>query len=121
MTKSEFRRLFLQALDAAADNAEARLGRQVPRSFEIELHATGASGRTMSVGRALDVIYLGSDRFYKIIDIAIRRVRPGKSVAFVRVSGHPPGPFSQTWDPSDLGPFKQIIATTIEQSPIGAG
>jgi hypothetical protein len=121
MTKSEFRRLFVRSLETAAENAETRLGRRVPRAFDIELHATGASGRTMSVGQALDHIYLGNDHFYRIIDVTIRRVRPGKSVAFVRVSGHPPGPFSQTWNPSDLGPFKQIIATTIEQSPSTAG
>jgi hypothetical protein len=121
MTKIEFRRLFLQALEAAAESAEARLGRSIPRLFDIELHATGASDRTMSIDQALDHIYLGNDRFYRIIDVAIRRVLPRKSVAFVRVSGHPPGPFSQTWDPSDLGPFKQIIATTIEQSPVGVG
>src|SRR5688572_8311656 len=120
MTKTEFRRLFLRALEAAAESADERLGRRIPRSFDIELHATGASGRTISIAQALDHIYLGNDRFYKIIDVAIRRVLPGKSVAFVRVSGHPPGPFNQTWDPSDLGPFKQVIATTIEQSSIGA-
>jgi hypothetical protein len=121
MTKSEFRQLFLQALDAAAENADARLGIRVPRSFDIELHAAGASRQAMSIGQAVDQLYLGDDRFYKIIDVAIRRVLPRKSVAFVRVSGHPPGPFSQTWDPSDLGPFKQVIVTTIEQSPVGPG
>lgn len=69
----------------------------------------------MSVDQALDEIYLGRDRFYRIIDVAIRRLLPGQSIAFVRVSGHTPGAFSQTWDPSDLGPFKQIEAQTIEQ------
>ena len=120
MTRGEFRGLLLQALSAAAENAEARLARPVPRSFVIELHAPGSSGRTLSVDQVLDQIYLGSDRFYRIIDVAIRRLLPGRSVAFVRVSGHPPVPFSQTWDPSHLGPFKQIIAETIEQSPMRA-
>jgi hypothetical protein len=120
MTKDEFRRLFLQALSAAAENAEARLARSVPRSFVIELHAPTSSGQTLSVDQALDQLYLGTDRFYRIIDVAIRRLLPRKAVAFVRVSGHPPAPFSQTWDPSHLGPFKQIIADTIEQPPIAA-
>lgn len=121
MTKGKFHRLFLQALNIAAENADATLGRRVPRQFDIELHATGASRDTMSIEQALDHIYLGDNRFYKIIDVAIRRVLPGTSVAFVRVSGHPPGPFSETWDPSELGPFKQIIATPIEQPLIPAG
>jgi hypothetical protein len=106
--------LFLRALNAAAVDAEARLAKPVPRSFRIELHAPNAPGRMMSVEQALDQIYLGEDRFFKIIDVAIKTLLPGKSVAFVRVSGHPPGAFSQTWDPSDLGPFKQLIAERIE-------
>jgi len=114
MTKGEFRDLFLRALSAAAENAEARLARPVPRSFTIELYAPPSPGQTVSVDQALDRIYLGKDRFHKIIDVAIRRLLPRKSVAFVRVSGHPPAPFSQTWDPADLGPFKQIIAEKIE-------
>jgi hypothetical protein len=121
MTKDGFRRLFLQALNVAAENAETRFGRRVPRSFVIELHAPESSGQTITVDQALDQIYLGTDRFYRIIDVAIQRVLPRKSVAFVRVSGHLPAPFSQTWDPSNLGPFKQIIADTIEQQRVGAG
>ena len=121
MTKNEFRRLFLQALSTAAENADTRLGHSVPRSFAIELHAPTSAGRTLTVDQALDQIYLEKDRFYRIIDVAIRALLPKKSVAFVRVSGDPPAVFSQTWDPSHLGPFKQIIADTIEQPPIGAG
>lgn len=115
MTRVEFRRLFLRALKLAAESAEARLGRAVPRSFRIELHAPNSPGTVMSVEEALDEIYLGCDHFYRIIDVAIRRLLPGQSIAFVRVSGHIPGAFSQTWDPADLGPFKQIEAQTIEQ------
>ncbi len=114
MTKSDFRDLFLRALNAAAADAEARLNKPVPRSFRIELHAPNSPGRMVSVEQALDQIYLGDDRFFKTIDIAIKRLLPEKSVAFVRVSGHPPGAFSQTWDPSNLGPFKQLITERIE-------
>jgi len=121
MTRDEFRNLFLRALNAAAENAEARLAKPIPRSFVIELHAPGFSGRTVSVEQALDQIYLGSDRFYRIIDIAIRRVLPRRSVAFVRVSGHPPAPFTQTWRPSDLGPFKQIMAERLEDRSLRTG
>ncbi len=120
MTRGEFRRLFLRALGAAAESAETRLARPVPRSFMIELHAPGASGQRLTVDQTLDRIYLGEARFYRIIDIAIRQALPRKSVAFVRVSGHPPAPFNQTWDPTDLGPFKQIVADKIEQPPIGS-
>ncbi len=114
MTKNRFRSLFQRALNAAAELAEERAARPVPRSFLIELHAPTSSGRLLSVTEALDHIYLGNDRFFKVIDVAIRRLLPGRSVVFVRVSGHPPAAFSQTWDPANLGPFKQIVAERIE-------
>jgi hypothetical protein len=120
MTKDEFRSLFLRALDEAAEDAEIILRHTVPRSFLIDLHAPDSPEKPVTIDEALARIYLGADRFYRVIDVAIRRVLPEKSVAFVRVSGHAPGSFSETWDPSDLGPFKQIIATTIEQSPVDA-
>jgi hypothetical protein len=121
MTKDEFRSLFIQALDAAAERAETTLQRQVPHTFTIELHAPACSGKRLSIDQAVDQVYLGSDRFYQIIDLAIRRVLPHESIAFVRVSGHPPAPFSQTWDPSNLGPFKQILTDPIDQDLGSAG
>ena len=121
MTKNDFRVLFLQALNNAADNAEAKFARPIPRSFVIELHAPESSGRALSVDEALDHIYLGSDRFYRIIDVAIKELLPGKSVAFVRVSGHQSAEFSKTWDPSGLGPFKQIIAEKIDDRSVRTG
>jgi hypothetical protein len=121
MTKNDFRELFLRALSSAADIAEQKLGKPIPRSFVIELHAAECSGRTVSVDEALDQIYLGSDRFYRIVDIAIKELLPGEAVAFVRVSGHPPAEFSKTWDPSALGPFKQIIAETIDDRRVRPG
>ncbi len=120
MTKDDFRNLFVRALNAAADNAEARVGRPVPRSFEIELHAPGSSVCLLNIDQAVDRVYLGPDRYYRIIDVAVRRLLPDRSVVFVRVSGHQPTPFEETWSPADLGPFKQVLAETIEQSPINA-
>lgn len=90
MTKGDFRKLFLKALNAAADNAEATLALPVPRSFKIELHAPRSTGTEMGVDEALDQIWLGNTRFYRVIDVAIKEALPGKSLAFVRVSGHAP-------------------------------
>ena len=114
MTKDDFRKLFLAALNKAADNAQEKLGKPISHSFMIELHAPTSPGLTVSVDEALDQIYLGSDRFYRIIDVAIKKLLPGEAIAFVRVSGHPPAEFSETWEPSALGPFKQIIAEKID-------
>ena len=81
----------------------------------------GSLGRLVGVDEALDRLFLGSDRFYRIIDVAIKKLLPGQSIAFVRASGHPPADFSKTWDPSSLGPFKQIIAEEIEDLRRHAG
>ncbi|MGH7100472.1 MAG: hypothetical protein ACREE4_22885 [Stellaceae bacterium] len=120
MRKRDFRKLFLRALELAAEEADARFGQRVPRSFLVELHAWTSGGKIMSLEGALDEIYLSDNRFYRIIDIAAKNITSDRTIAFVRVSGHPPGPFSQTWDPANLGPFKQIFAETIEDRQMHA-
>jgi hypothetical protein len=115
MTKTDFRELFQRALNLAAEIAEEKLAKPIPRSLVVELHAPGSLGERLSVDEALDRIYLGNDRFYRIIDVAIKELLPEKSVAFVRVSGHSPDGFNKTWNPSELGPFKQIISERIEE------
>jgi hypothetical protein len=110
MTKEDFRALFQRALNTAADNAEAKFAKPIPRSFMIELHGAGCPGRVISIDEAVDKMYLGADRFFLIIDVAIKELLPKDTVAFVRVSDHPPGVFSATWDPASMGPFKQIVS-----------
>jgi hypothetical protein len=114
MTKAEFGELFRQALDVAAKNAEAKRHEPIPRSFEVRLHSFGHDDDRIGVDEAIDKLYLGSDLYYRIIDVAIEEVLPEKSVVFVRVSGHPPNALSATWDPSGLGPFKPIVFDKID-------
>lgn len=120
MTKHEFRNLFLKALKSATRVADERLGKRIPRSFLIELHAPTSTGEVMTVDQATDRIYLGPDTFYRIIDIAIQKVLPHQTVVFVRASGHAPSSFDETWEPTRFGPFKQILAQTIEDEGISA-
>lgn len=114
MTKSGFRSLFLQALDVAAKNAEERLAKPISRAFLIELHAPRSSQRLVSVDEAVENLYLGDNRFYRVIDVGIKELRADSSLVFVRVSGHAPADFDKTWEPSVAGPFKQILATAVE-------
>jgi hypothetical protein len=120
MTKRGFRNLFLRALKTAAEIADVRLAARAPRSFLIELHSPTSAGEIMSVDEAMDKIYLGSDRFYRVIDVSVRKISSDQTIAFVRVSGHLPGPYSHTWDPSHFGPFKQIFSQIIEDQRISA-
>jgi hypothetical protein len=121
MTKAEFRALFLRALNIAADNAEAKLVEPVPRVFLIELHGAGCSGRIVDVDAAVDRLYLGNDRFYRVIDVAVTKILPGETLIFTRMSGHPPAGFERTFDPSGLGPFKQILAEHVADRRVHSG
>jgi hypothetical protein len=116
MTKDEFKTLFAQALDLAAQNAEKELGYRIPRVFTIELHAPGFLGRSVAPEAALDAVYLGDDRFYKIIDVAVKEVSRTSTTAFMRVSGHSPAEWSKTWGPGNSGPFKPILSKEIRQT-----
>jgi hypothetical protein len=112
MIKHAFRQLFQSALESALEMGRVAIREPALHSIKIELHAPNAPGRSVSFDEALDEIYLGEDRFYKIIDVAAWQTQ-AHTVAFVRVSGHLPCPFGQTWDPSGLGPFKPVIAEAI--------
>jgi hypothetical protein len=109
MTKQEFGRLFQSALDAAALDTEAKLGRQLPHRFRIRLFGAGHSGDLLSPESALDALYLGEHRFYRVIDVGTIEVGDECLTIFVRASAHTPGSFEQTWnDPPGSGPFKQL-------------
>lgn len=115
MTKNEFRTLFEDALELAAVNAEKKLGRKVPRNFKIVFFGGGHSGALLDPNSALDILYLGEDLFYRIVDISVKEVDKVSTRVYVRVSQHKPSEFSQTWnDPPGSGPFKQLIAENIK-------
>lgn len=114
MIKSDFRQLFLSALTTAAENAEKKIAHAIPRSFVVELHAPDSPGLRVSFDEALVQLYLGDDRFYKIIDVGVKELLPRETIVFVRVSGHQPTGYDGTWDPSGSGPFKQIVAAELD-------
>jgi len=117
MTREDFRQLLLRALERAAENAEDTLNRSIARTFRIELHGLGHSGESFKPDDAVDVIYLGPDHFFKIIDVAVTEVTRDSTTVFVRISGHTPCEFAMTWNPDDLGPFKQLSSMEIRQRP----
>ena len=117
MNREEFKTLFEHALEMAAENAETKLGRIVPRKFEIEIHGLAPHPRLLNKEDAFGAIYLGPERFYRVIDLSVRRVGKDVCTVFMGISGHAPGPLSQTWDqPPGSGPFKQVLANKIDAS-----
>ena len=115
MNRAEFHELFLGALEAAAELAEGRLGCAIPRNYEIEFHGLGEMGGVISVDRAEGLLYLGSDKFFKIIDISIKKISKNRCIVFVRPSGHAAVQLGETWNADGFGPFKQIQASVIEE------
>ena len=114
MTESELKAIFERALTIAAENAEKQLDRPVPRSFEIELHGLSTTSRTITKDQALREIYIGPERLYRIIDVSVVRVSRDVCTVFMRVSGHTPGSWDETWNqPPGSGPFKQLVASEI--------
>lgn len=115
MTKEMFKDLFRKALLIAAEKGEAQAKINLPRAFMIDLQAFDYSGPLMTVDQAVDRIYLTEDKFFKIIDIAVTGVHPQYAIAFVRVSGHAPGLFSDTFNPNELGPFNIMTSKQIDK------
>ena len=105
----------MHALEIAARNAEKQLGFPVPRQFEIEMHGLCRHSRMLSKEEAFEQIYLGPDLFYRVINVAVRRVGKHASTVFMGISGHAPCPLDQTWNqPPGSGPFKQVLSIEIE-------
>ena len=117
MTKNEYMALLDDALESAAKNAEQQLGRSVPRNFVIQLHGFAPEPRTLTKQATLDELYIGPEKLYRVIDVAVRRVDCESCTVFMSISGHSPCAFDQTWNqPPGSGPFKQVIASTVEIS-----
>jgi hypothetical protein len=69
----------------------------------------------MTGAEVLEVLYLGPDRFFRIVDVAVLWVLNDRCVVFMRVSSHKPRSFAETWSqPEGSGPFKQIDSQAIE-------
>lgn len=97
MDLEDFKKLFIKNVRYAISIAEEYFEKNYPDEFEIELHGTGSSGSVMSIDNATNHIFISPDLFYKVIDIACHQeTKNGKSLIFVRVSGHQPTTFDKT-------------------------
>jgi hypothetical protein len=112
--QQEFARHFAAALEKAVRVVELATRRQLPRRFLIELHGAGHLGDAVKLEVAVRALYLGPERSYRIVDVGVVANAPeaeeaGVTHAWVRVSGHAPAPYDQTWNqPTGSGPFKVL-------------
>ena len=109
MDKSDFARLFHEAVRRALQHVELGLSGVEP---VVVFHGKPNPSSPIRVDEALDLLWLSPDRFYRVIDVAAFAREDEPPVLFVRPSHHKPGAYSETWDPSDLGPFNAIGPVT---------
>ena len=108
MQRPDFERAFANQIRLALEEAENRLSVALPRSVAVELHGAGHEGTVLSVEDAARALFLGPNRFFRIIDLGVLAIEPEFTCVFVRASAHTPGPWHETWDPKRAGPFKQL-------------
>jgi hypothetical protein len=118
VTKEEFGKLLDTALEKAAQNAEQILRQTIPRNFQISLFDPQNTSNDIDVDSAVELLYIGDDQFYAIIDVAVLEVTPRWTRVWMHPSGHQPRPFEDTYNyESGSGPFKQAIAIPIKVVP----
>jgi hypothetical protein len=110
MDKVQFRQLFLRSVHQALESAQKGIGTQLSNDFEIELHGGGIPGEIVSQNHAVDIMYLGANKFYRIVDVGVKYIDSNnRARVFVRIGDHPPSNFDDTWNnPAGNGPFKVI-------------
>ena len=106
MDRETFERLLLRAVDKAIDETGRTDLDEKPQRYRV--YAPNAPHELVTLKEAMDIIYISTNKFFKIIDVSIIPDESGGDVIFLRVSGHEPVSFANTWDALDLGPFKQI-------------
>ena len=117
MSRRDFDLLFRRKLREAADLAEAKLGRSIPRNFGILRGSSGPDGRRVSIEQAVSELFLSETEFYRVIDLAVVEVSATTTWVWARESGHHPAAFEVSWNQQPgSGPFKHLISDTIRTS-----
>jgi hypothetical protein len=103
MDKASYALLFDEAVRQALEQAgvSCSLGEPV-----VEFHGKPNPEGHVSLGEALDFLWLSADQFYRVVDVAAFVGDP--PVIFVRPAGFEPSGYEDTWEPEGLGPFKVL-------------
>jgi hypothetical protein len=118
VNREEFKAYFNDALNVATAEAEKHFRVNLPKHKSVELHGAGHGGDRMAPDAAADALYLGPERFYKLIDVLIKWIEGDTAVTFVRAAGFDPCPWEETLDPGGLGPFKTTMLSADIQEPL---
>jgi hypothetical protein len=117
MTKDEFRLLFESALSRAVSAFYKVYSGTEAKPATFELHAPKYAGGIVSEHEALKELFLSDNSFYRVIDLGLIPRESAPPMGFIRVSGHAPGPYEETLNPADLGPFNILEPLPKDQIP----
>ena len=104
MDKDSFATLFETAISRSFELA----GLPPSTNTLVQFHGRSNSRASMTQADALDLLWLSPDRFSVVIDVSVILDGVNRPLLFVRPSDHEPVPFTATWSPDDLGPFKAM-------------
>ncbi|HEY6202405.1 MAG TPA: hypothetical protein VI056_05125 [Candidatus Limnocylindria bacterium] len=82
VNREEFKAYFNDALNVATAHAEKhfRVRVNIPKHQSVELHGAGHDGGRIAPDVAADALYLGPERFYKLIDVLIKWIEGDTAV-----------------------------------------
>ena len=108
MDKGSYALLFEEAVRRALEQAGMSPGLKPV----VEFHGKPNPERPVAVDKALDFLWLSTDRFYRVVDVAAFVGEDDPPVIFVRPAGFEPSGYEDTWEPEGLGPFKVLGPAT---------
>ena len=109
MDKGNYALLFEEAVRRALEQAGVS-----PSSSEpvVEFHGRPSPEEPVALSEALGLLWLSTERFYRVVDVAAFVGEDNPPVIFVRPAGFEPSGYEDTWEPDGLGPFKVLGPAT---------
>jgi hypothetical protein len=109
VTKEALQQLLEKGITLAVGEAQKEIADPLPAQFYLGLGAFAQQGKELSLDEVLSFLYRDGT-FPRIVDIAVRGIKDGRTFIWIRPSGHAyVDDFAQTWNtPVGMGPFKSI-------------
>jgi hypothetical protein len=107
--KETLRQLLEKCIMIAIHDAQKEIADPLPIQLSSSLEAFGQQGKELSIDEILSFLHQDGT-FPRIIDVAVKGIKEGRTLIWIRPSGHAyVNDFAQTWDtPAGMGPFKSI-------------
>lgn len=117
MNKTDFKTLFDNALTTAAAQAEKVFKTTIPRTFLIEMHASGLNGVILPAEEVFEVLYISDNDFPVQVDVAVKEIDTdtNTTIVFMRANDRKRVKFEATAQfAAGTGPFKQLLSPKLK-------